>query len=238
MSVPNWRSVALADLVVADQGWHYDDPVLDEKLATSLRRHGQLRAIVVREDAEGRQEVVDGRRLLKVMLALGLDRGAVAHVGAVDREAARRLSLDLLLQYEVDYARLALDVSDLLDGGAAPESLAAASPFTAERIGYFGKLARFDWSQFRDAPEGQASMSWDDPEPAPEPAAAPPQAEIAEPVLPEVMPEPEAVQSLPAAEPVQLPEPLAEAPATVEPAGTSPWAQPSQAKAAGDGMLF
>jgi hypothetical protein len=143
VSLATWREATLASLLVPDTGWHYDDPVLLEKLATSLRRHGQLRALVVRTGLDGACEVVDGRRLLQAMLALGWERCWVADIGVVDRYASQQLALDLELHFDVDYVKLALAVAGLL-----------------ERIGHFATLAVFDWKQFSDAPEGQGALDW------------------------------------------------------------------------------
>lgn len=194
MSLPTWHEADLASLA-CEPGWHYDDSTALEKLATSLRRHGQLRAIVVRTDAEGRRLVVDGRQLLRAMLALGWTRGMVADIGLVDAEASQRLALDLELRFETDFAELAFAVAALLESGVSADSLAAASPFTSERLGYFRTLATFDWSQFSGAAEGQAALAWGEPEAA-EPVAVPP-AEVA-------------LASLPEAEAAPLPPPDAE----------------------------
>lgn len=162
MSLPRWRSVPLETLVVADGGWRYDDPVMAEKLRTSLRRHGQLRAVVVRTLPDGRHEVVDGRRLVAAMRDLRLTDVAVADVGAIDTEAAQRMAFDLDLRFETDYARLALAVAALVAAGATPEALAATSVLDAERLGHMADLAvGFDWSQFSSAPQGQGSLMWD-----------------------------------------------------------------------------
>lgn len=195
MSLARWYEAELAALKASDGGWHYDDSVALEKLAISLRRHGQLRAVVVRHAANGELEIVDGVRLVQAMQALDWTRCMVADIGAVDRMAARQLALDLELRFEVDYAKLAFAVADMLEAGAVPEGLAAASPFSAERIGHFRTLAVFDWNQFSGAPEGQTALSWgDEPEAAaavlPEPDLAPTEALDVLPEVFEMEPEP------------------------------------------------
>lgn len=171
MSLPVWREVELSTLAV-DAGWRYDEPVLVEKMATSLRRHGQLRAIVVWAAPDGTTRVADGRLLLRAMLALGWTRAMVADVGDVGAEAARRLALDLELRAETDYAALAQAVAGMLEAGATAAQLAAASPFTAERLGYMPTLATFDWGQYAEAPpDAQVAFGWGEP-PLPELAEA------------------------------------------------------------------
>lgn len=156
----------------ADGGWHLDDSVALEKLRTSLRRHGQLRPIVVRSALDGTERVVDGRKLLAAMLSLGMTAGTVTYVGPLDDEAAVRMQLDLELGFDIEYDKLAFAVSGLLDAGASPQSLAGASPFSAERIAYFGQLTRFDWGMFKAAAEGgQGAMDWGDADEAPVPVA-------------------------------------------------------------------
>jgi hypothetical protein len=235
VSVPTFREADLRALVVPDPGWHYDDAELAGKLQASLRRHGQLRAIVVRQGSDGAPVVVDGRHLLRAMLASGMERGWVADVGVVEVHAAQQLALDLELKFEVDYAKLAVEVAGLLEQGATAESLAGASPWTAERIGYLGRLAFFDWDQFREVPEGQAALAWDD-EPVAEnaspaalepPAAASPAVEV-----PEVRPNPVAVQGPPEADlPLPAPEPPRWQPAN------QPDLPPPAAPAPADGQM-
>lgn len=165
MSVPTMRLEPLEG-IAAPQGWHYDDPVLEEKLAASLRRHGQVRPLVVRKDLEGNRTLVDGRYLLKAMRALGWTEGWVADVGTVDDEGASRMALDLETRFEVDYVRVAKAVAWLVDDREAdPGSLSAASPFTAARILHLRGLATFDWGQFtKPEDDGQSGFSWaDDP---------------------------------------------------------------------------
>ncbi len=236
MSVPTFREAALRTLTVTDTGWHYDDAVLCGKLQASLRRHGQLRAVVVRRDAAGAAVVVDGRHLLRAMLEAGMETGWVADIGVVESHAARQLALDLELKLEVDYAKLAVEVADLLEQGATADSLAGASPWTAERIGYLGRLATFDWDQFREVPEGQAALAWDmeeapaadEPAKDASPAALePPTAEIPEPPAAQAVPEPVAAESLPEALPMPEPERPVWRPASERLAGVPPPPQPA-----------
>jgi hypothetical protein len=113
---------------------------------------------------------------VRAMRLLGWETAWVADIGVVDAAAARHLQLDLELRFETDYAKLAYEVAGMVEDGASAASLAAASPFSAERIGHFVTLAAWDWSTFSGAAEGQGALSWGD-----EPAAAPapPQASAA-----------------------------------------------------------
>ncbi|MES2341672.1 MAG: ParB N-terminal domain-containing protein [Pseudomonadota bacterium] len=157
--IPAARQEAISSLQ-ADPGWHYDDPVVIEKLAAGLRRHGQLSGLVVRTDLDGARRVVDGRKRLQAMRLLGWAEAWTVDVGTLDDEAAGRMALDLELRAEVDYARLAVAVAWLVDDkGAAPESLASAAPFTADRIAQLRGLASFDWGQFaKAADDGQGGF--------------------------------------------------------------------------------
>lgn len=166
-----------------DWGWHYDEALVLEKLANSLSRHGQLAAVVVRETPEG-PEVVDGRRRVAAMRALGWTHVAALNVGALSRAEAMRMAMDLELRSAIDYAALAFAVRDLSDAdedaATLPRRLASTTPWDAERIGYFVQLADFDWSAFKDVPDEQHGFSWDS-----EPAAAVPEREVVAPPVPE-----------------------------------------------------
>lgn len=153
-------AVPLAGLSAAG-GWRYDDAARADKLVASLRRHGQLRPLVIGTLPDGTRQVVDGRRLLAAMLALGWTEALAIDVGPLDGPAAAvQLALALECGFEIDYARLALAVADLLSAGVTATELSMRSPFTAERIGYLGKLARFDWSQFDEATDRSPMLEW------------------------------------------------------------------------------
>lgn len=209
MSLPQWHSVPLAEIGAGDPGWRYDDAMLLEKLATSLRRHGQLRPVVTCRTPAGERVVVDGRKLLRAMRDLGWSEAMVVDLGTLDAHTARRVALDLELRFETDYAAVSQAVAGLLEQDVTAESLAQASPFTAERIGYFAKLATFDWSQFSGKPEGQTALDWGGLAETGPPAAleaareADPELAVAE----EPPPLAAAVEA-PAAPAIQLPEPL------------------------------
>lgn len=161
--ISRWREVPLAPLLAeGGGGWTYDDQATAQRLAASLRRYGQLRPVVVRTRRDGTQAIVDGRRLAAAMLACGMDRAVVVDLGMVDDADAVRVSLALEVRFETDYARLAAAVASLVDGGAQPAELAGISPFSVERITYFGELLRFDWSAFAPSRDGQSRMEWDE----------------------------------------------------------------------------
>lgn len=174
-----------------DWDWHHDDALLLEKLANSLERHGQLAPVVVRDTDDG-HEVVDGRRRLVALRALGHKHVLALSVGRLWRSDAVRLALDLELRSEIDYVRLAWQVSDLAaeadDPDAFPGLLAATAPWDAERIGYFVQLAHWDWSIYSEGSTDQAGFAWD----APDGPAEPPAASLALSVPAEVVRQPDA----------------------------------------------
>lgn len=152
--------VPIDELAIVDVGWRYDDESVMFKLVASVRRWGQMRPVVVRTAEDGTLEVVDGRRLLRALREAGKMEVAVYDIGAVPREEALRCALALEIGFGVDYARLAVAVDGMLKAGASAAELSALSPFTAERIGYFGQLATFDWSVFSDSGDGQHAIDW------------------------------------------------------------------------------
>lgn len=138
-------------------GWTYDDEVMAAKLGTSLRRHGQLRPVLVRETADGTVAVVSGRRLVLAMREAGMPKCRVTHLGVVSHEDAQRIALSLELHFETDYAKLARAVADLLQEGDTLDALASAAPFTSERLAHMRTLTTFDWSAFRQD-DGQTGL--------------------------------------------------------------------------------
>jgi hypothetical protein len=158
-----WRPADISGLQVLDAGWNYDDAEASLKLQSSLKRHGQLRPVLCVTPPDGSTVVVDGRRLLAAMKALGLQRAMVCDLGEVAAADVAALRLAVELRFEVDYARLAKAVHGFLQQGTTVDRLASAGPFSAERIGYFNTLATFDWAQFSEQAEsdGQTAMEWD-----------------------------------------------------------------------------
>lgn len=226
---PVFKTVLLDELRIPDWGWRYRDSSLEEKLATSLRHHGQLRAVVARrEHGVDGLEVVDGRALVRAMRAEGLRDVAVCDVGELGTEAAVALGLALELRFETDYAQLAAAVALLVVTDDWPTTvLARSAPFTSAQLDGYVALASFDWAQFSQAPDGQGGLEFgaeaDVPLPPPndEPALPPPPPEPAVPAAVPVQAAPEAV-----------PEPAA-APAPVE--APRPGPPPQDAPAPGDG---
>jgi hypothetical protein len=156
-----WRWLPVSDLALPAWSFHHVDPALDEKLRASLQLHGQVAAVVVRETGTG-HEVVDGRRRVEMLRALGREHVMAVNAGPISEDEAVRLALSLQLNMETSYADVAHQVCQLSahaqDPAAFPAQLAATVPFTAERIGYFRELMVFDWSKFDGAGDEKAAM--------------------------------------------------------------------------------
>lgn len=153
--------VTLADLGDAHDGWTYDDEATSLKLLASVRRLGQIRPILTRRIADGTRVIVDGRRLARALRDAGETTAWAVDLGRISDAEAVKAALSVEIRHETDYARLALAVAGLLDAGATAAELSSAGPFTAERIGYFGVLSKFDWSQFAEKTDGQSVIDWD-----------------------------------------------------------------------------
>jgi hypothetical protein len=161
--------------------WHtrVDDPAVRAKVASSLRRYGQLQPVIVRQ--AGETLVAISRQLvLEVMRELGHSTVWVWDLGVLDDVDAIEVALALETRCDTDYVRLAKVVS------ALPEDvlrrLPDVTPYTWERLTYLRQLLDFDWGQFTTS-NGQGSLGWDaagDEAPAelpmPLPAPAPAQA--------------------------------------------------------------
>ena len=143
-----WMTAKVADLLVTDDGWRYDDPMLLKKLTTSLKRHGQMRPLIVRHADDGASVVVDGRMLLRAMRASGWETAWVVDIGVIDDQDAQHLHLDLEICFQTNYAKLAHAVAGIAEAGTSHASLAAGSPFDEVRIGHFVGLTKWDWSRF------------------------------------------------------------------------------------------
>jgi hypothetical protein len=186
-----WYEVALDRLALADAGWHYEDGAVLAKLVASLRRHGQLRPVVVRTDEDGRMVVVRGRSLLAAAREAGFRDVWVVTLGEMSELDARVVSLSLELRQEVDFARLARQLDEVMEAGMSPAQLSSHGPFTPARLAHFRTLVRFDWSQFDEVSDGQQVMDWDAdvPESAHQPSGALDDAEPdVEPAAPAVVP--------------------------------------------------
>jgi hypothetical protein len=154
-----WKQVPVAAIGKSFAGWRNVDAATSMKLSASLKRFGQLRAVVVWLSAAGTYEVIDGRNVLSGLAALGADSVQVLELSEISLDEATQVALALGLEFETDYARVARACAGLLDSGVTAEHLAGASPFSAERIKHFKTLCSFDWSQF-DIDEDQHEMSW------------------------------------------------------------------------------
>jgi DNA polymerase I-like protein with 3'-5' exonuclease and polymerase domains len=193
-----WRRIDLSTLTT-DAGWHLEDLEMLAKLRLSVARHGQLRPLLVCDGV-----VVDGRKLLRVMLELGWTQAY-----AVDVLAESDAAFSSEIRFEIDYAALAATVRQRLqDPDMMASTLAMRSPFTAERLSYFEQLAVFDWGQFGADISVQEEMFAEDDAPALAPRVADvvaPPVKAASPKSP-VPPRPAAPPPLP--RPVAPPRPL------------------------------
>jgi hypothetical protein len=135
-----WTVLEIAPLTEHPIDWHVCSADLFERLKISLITFGQLRPLVVYGSV-----VYDGRKLLRVMRELG-QREAYAIVCGEEPQPFLQLATDL--SCEIDYAKLAYEVSQLLKNFPAAD-IAKFSRWSQLRIQQFGVLATFDWGQFR-----------------------------------------------------------------------------------------
>ncbi|MEN6605874.1 MAG: DNA polymerase [Bryobacteraceae bacterium] len=156
-----WLDVPLANLTLPDWGWRSEDPVFARRLEASVSKHGQLRALVVRQ-VDGAYQIVDGRSIYKALQAIGATMARVVNLGPVEYAAAVAAALSLELQQEVDYVRLAKEVAALVPS-VGVTSLSAVTPFSADDIKHYQTLsAGFDWAQFGEGDSGQSGLFEED----------------------------------------------------------------------------
>lgn len=217
-----YRDVRHEKVRIPANGWRHDDEATFIKLVASVRRYGQLRPVVVRmlEGTDGDVEVIDGRRLARAAKEAGLEHVRVADLGYVPDEDAVLIALALETCFDVDYAKLAFAVAALLEKGLSAQELASRTPFTAERINYFGVLSKFDWSQFAAAKTDQHAMDWDGGDVGEEPPLGDPPAPEPEQVLVSPTPVPETVQRITHAEPAPVLETVDDEPSLFDEQGT------------------
>jgi DNA polymerase I-like protein with 3'-5' exonuclease and polymerase domains len=152
-----WLEVPLAQITLPDWGWKNTDSVFARRLEASISRHGQLRALVVRQVAEGYQ-LVEGRAVYEALQTLGMATAHVVNLGPVEYHAAATAALSLELCQEVNYVRLAKEVAAIVPVMGAT-ALSAITPFSGSDIEHYITLsAGFDWSQFGEVDTGQSGL--------------------------------------------------------------------------------
>jgi hypothetical protein len=152
---PFWDEDTIAiDDVGTDGGWHYDDgdiPSKSEprmpKLITSIRRFGQMHPVLVRTAPDGRTVVIDGRKRLAALRAIGATTVRVRHAGTLSDAEAAEMQLAAELGFRTDYAAVAYAVGQLMKAGATPEALSEISPFDAERARFLGESMIHTWQE-------------------------------------------------------------------------------------------
>lgn len=163
MVKPAWKEVPLSQIRQDDEGWMFPDMETQHKLTSSVRRYGQLRAVVVRRVGD-MFVVVDGRKVLQALKECGEPNVMVCDLGDVSWKDAMMVALALKMGFVADYAAFAATVSRLLDDGTSDVAIASCSPFSAERVRYFWALMNFDWSRFKAAQKAQHEMDWASPD--------------------------------------------------------------------------
>lgn len=157
------KTVPIGQVSVPTWSWRRRDPMVVGKLASSYRRHGQLRRVVVRSVGPDVYESLDGGLVLAGLTLAGAQDVNVLDLGELSDDKAVEVALSAEIRGETDYSLLAMAVGRLVAGGHSAQSLAGASPFTAERLDYFAHLSfPFDWSQFENKDENQTEINFGD----------------------------------------------------------------------------
>jgi hypothetical protein len=164
------ESVAIAELV-SEGGWHEDDEVQMAKLVSSIRRFGQMHPLLVRTAPDGRTLLVDGRRRLAALRAIGATLARVRHLGPISDAEATEIQLSAELLFVIDYTVLSRQVAKVVkDGHATADGLAVIGPYDAERIAHFVTLSTFDWRRFDPEPGTEPATDTACPHPRKDPA--------------------------------------------------------------------
>jgi DNA polymerase I-like protein with 3'-5' exonuclease and polymerase domains len=147
-----WIELPLTDVVLPGWGWREKTVELRHQLEQSVRAHGQLRPLVVR-DLGGSFEIVDGRLLVTVLRELGYVKAVVLDLGVVTVERAQVLAMSLDLRQEMDYVSLAKVVSAVIEARPDYEDvIPATTSINGEDIKYYVTLSNgFDWDQFHES---------------------------------------------------------------------------------------
>nr|DAJ05231.1 MAG TPA: ParB protein [Caudoviricetes sp.] len=105
-------------------------PDNEEKIKESLRRFGQFKPILVREQEEG-FEIIGGEHRWRAAKELGLDKVAVINLGEISDEEAKKISLIDNGRYGEDDA---FKLSELLSGLGDISDLSSYMPYSDQSL--------------------------------------------------------------------------------------------------------
>lgn len=122
-----------------------------DRARQALREFGVVRAILVRQIAGGKFEIVDGEHRWKLLKAEGATQCPVRNLGEVSATEARALTVTMNeIRGQQDYIKMADLFASIKD--YSTEAMASMLPFAAEEITSMIEAASFDWSAYDFGP--------------------------------------------------------------------------------------
>lgn len=129
-----------------------------ENLVSSLRQHGQVDPVLVRE-VSGKYELVNGYHRWNAMKDLGYKEIEIKNLGKVSREEAIYLAVSTEeIKVEIERTELGKLLAELSKYRSL-EELLTNLPYTEAELNDLLKLSEFDWQQFENEEDAEDAFN-------------------------------------------------------------------------------
>jgi hypothetical protein len=141
----NFRFFDVSKLVKADWNYKTDDEDKKEKLKNNIKRNGCVENLMIRENEEGKTEIVNGNHRLDALNELKITEVMVYDFGKINKATAQRIAVETNeTKFDVDEVKFAELIKDL-NIEYTFEDLELTMPFTAEELTNLTTSLDFSW---------------------------------------------------------------------------------------------
>ncbi len=151
-------TINLYEIVQNDFNCKIFDEIKFNQLKSSIQKYGLLKHPIVRLNAGGQYELIDGRFRARALFELGIAQAEFMLISAPERSDALKLYLWLNdFSFEIDHVRLLAEINTLqsIHDNKALEKLI---PYTKEDLTLYSSLYHFDWSMYEEQENKQQTL--------------------------------------------------------------------------------
>lgn len=131
------------------------------KLEKSLQKHGQLKAVIVCEDEEGKIICLEGRKVVEVAKKLNWEEVLCINVGKKDAHEQIEIIVQMAKEFFlIDYIQAGRMLQMIVEKYSV-QDIAHTTPFTTDQIEHLTEMLQFNWDEFNEKQQnlpGQTSL--------------------------------------------------------------------------------
>jgi len=155
------KTITIDKIKLPDWSYKKDNYPLNGILTESIKENGQIVPVHVRSLGNDIYEIIDGRRIFRVLKYLDFKEVLCFDHGKLTMDQAKLKSIQIdQIKYKTDTVDLAEIVNELLET-RTPDDLSKVIPYTKQEIKKFVEYLTFDWSQFEGFHHKEQSVNFE-----------------------------------------------------------------------------